>query len=127
MAAAEPGVPAWTPAIETTVAPHETSEAFDVAPPSEPQSTPANPWHSWVDTGLGVMRALVEAAEAPAHSGGDSQPSASAAAPFSATTRTNAATGQTFLQIALPPPDQLQRLLASVADMLATLAPKNKV
>ena len=83
---------------------------------------PGNPWQSVIDSGLGMLRALVEAAHAPASSAALAPLTAPSATPFSGSFATDAATGQSFLKIALPPPEQLQRLLAGVGEILVGLS-----
>jgi hypothetical protein len=90
------------------------------------QTASGSAWQSAIDIGLGLFKAVVDAANAPVQSPAESAGESPIAAPFSVSTRTNAATGQTFLNVALPPPEQLQRLLGGMAEMLATLAAKNK-
>lgn len=103
-------------------------DAFGAQMPgaAETSFVPARPWQGIVDNGLGMFKALVDAANAPVHTSDESTLSPPTAAPFSSSTSTDAATGQIFLKIALPPPEQLQRLLGDIAEMLATLSAKNK-
>ena len=87
---------------------------------------PANPWQSIVDSGLGMLQALIDASHTPVRSGVEPKLNSPTVAPFSSSTSTDSTTGQNFLKIALPPPEQLQRLLGGIAEMLATMSSKNK-
>ena len=84
--------------------------------------TSANPWQSVIDSGLGMLQALIEAAKADRTAVTSHVPAA--VAPFSTRTETDPATGQKFLKVALPPPEQLQRLVAGIGELLAEFSKK---